>query len=198
MNELAVAAPDVYFKKRIAYTWQEQPFSFDVAHTIFSSFQVDEGTNVLLRFIEATAPQQILDLGCGYGVVGIVLARRFPAAQVTMVDKDLLAVRYARHNCILNGATNAQVIGSVGLENVPDNEYDLIVSNIPAKIGDTAIEHEFMLAPLERLRPGGVYWFVIVSGLNRLIPAIGVRHNLKLKEVKKRAGHAVYRVQKPA
>lgn len=191
------AAPDVYFKKRIAYTWHDQSFLFDVAHTIFSSFQVDEGTSVLLRFLEAQSPQRILDLGCGYGVLGIVLSRRFPMAHVTMVDKDLLAVRYARHNCALNNSTNTEVIGSVGLEQVPEIDYDLIVSNIPAKIGDAAIEQDFILAPLERLGPDGVYWIVVVSGLNRLIPAIGVRHNLKLKEVKKRAGHTVYRIQKP-
>ena len=54
-----------------------------------------------------------------------------------------------------------------------------------------------MLEPLERLRPGGDYWFVVVSGLNHLIPNIGVRHHLKLKQIKKRAGYAVYHLHKP-
>lgn len=190
-------APDSYFKKRLSYTWDGQSFAFDVGHTIFSSFQVDEGTSLLLRLIQAEQPRHILDLGCGCGVLGIVLARRFPQARLTLVDKDLLAVRYARHNCLLNDTPNTEVIGSVGLEQVPLATYDMIVSNIPAKIGDEAIEQEFILAPLERLRPGGAYWFVVVSGLNRLIPAIGTRNHLKLKEMKKRAGHTVYRIYKP-
>ncbi len=187
--------PDVYFKKRIPYTSQGEAFTFDVGHTLFSSFQIDEGTDLLLRLIApANPPQRILDLGCGTGVLGVVLARRYPTAHVVMADKDLLAVRYARHNCQHNTTTNTEVIGSVGTEHVPPDPFDLIVSNIPAKIGDAAIEREFILAPLARLRAGGSYWFVVVSGLNRLIPAIGTRNNLRMKAIRKRAGHTVYRI----
>jgi 16S rRNA (guanine1207-N2)-methyltransferase len=188
---------DIYFKKRIDYTHQGQSFAFDVAHTLFSSYQIDEGTDLFLRTINVVEPRTILDMGCGCGVIGVVLARRFPQAHVTMIDRDLLAVRYAGHNAKLNGVSNTTVLGSVGLEQVPDTPFDLIVSNIPAKIGDEAIEQEFLLGPLTRLRPGGDYWFVVVSGLNRLIPHLGVRHHLKLKQVKKRAGHAVYHLHKP-
>lgn len=189
--------PDVYFKKRLPYIWQREHFLFDVGHTIFSSFQIDEGTDLLLRLLDVPPPRRILDLGCGCGVLGIVLARRFPEAEVILADKDLLAVRYARYNCIQNQITNTQVIGSVGMESVPPGPYDLVVSNIPAKIGDNAIEQEFILTPYTHLQAGGAYWFVVVSGLNRLIPGIGVRHNLKQKAVRKRAGHTVYRIYKP-
>lgn len=192
-----VLGPDVYFKKRIFYTCKSQDFAFDVANTLFSSFKVDKGTDLLLRTIDSAPPRHILDLGCGYGVMGIVLARRFPDAQVTMSDNDLLAVRYASHNFALNNTPNTQVIGSVGLEQVPAGPYDLIVSNIPAKIGDNAIEQEFILAPMERIRPDGEFWFVVISGLNRLIPKIGTRNQLYLKSVKKRSGHTVYRLRKP-
>ncbi|NTU83082.1 MAG: methyltransferase [Chloroflexales bacterium] len=187
--------PDAYYKKRIPYTLRGQQFAFDIGHTLFSSFEVDDGTDLLLRTIEpAEPPARILDLGCGCGVIGIALARRFPDAAVTMADKDLLAVRYARHNAALNEAGNTSVLGSVGLEAVPPGPYDLIVSNIPAKIGDLAIEQEFVLGPLGQLRPGGEYWFVVVSGLNHLIPRLGPRHQLKLKEIKKRSGYTVYRI----
>jgi len=187
--------PDAYFKKRIPYTVRGQRFEFDVGHTLFSSFQVDDGSDLLLRTIEpANEPARILDLGCGVGVLGITLARRYPAAEVVMADVNLLAVRYTRHNMALNGIERGSVMGSVGLESVPEGPYDLIVSNIPAKIGDLAIEQEFVLGPLERLAPGGEYWFVVVSGLNHLIPRLGPRHNLRLKEIKKRAGHTVYRI----
>jgi len=189
---------DPYFKKQITYQHRDQQFIFDVGHTLFSSFDVDEGTDVFLRFLQAEAPRTILDLGCGYGPIGIILARLHPQAHIVMTDKDLLAVRYARHNAAQNNQTNTTIVGSVGLESVPDLPYDLIVSNIPAKIGDVAIEQEFLLQPYERLQPGGNYWFVVVSGLNHLIPRLGQRHQLKLKEVKKRAGHSVYHLHKPA
>jgi 16S rRNA G1207 methylase RsmC len=188
--------PDAYFKKRLSYTQRGEQFVFDVAHTLFSTFEIDVGTDLLLRTLEPAAPPTtILDLGCGAGVLGIVLARRFPDARLVLADKDLLAVRYARHNAALNGvADRLQILGSVGMSDVPPGPYDLILSNIPAKIGDTAIEQEFLLAPLEQLRPGGEYWFVVVSGLNHLIPRLGVRNQVRMKEIKKRAGHSVYRV----
>lgn len=189
---------DPYFKKQISYKHKGHEFIFDVGNTLFSSFDVDEGTDVFLRFIQPNAPRTILDLGCGYGPIGIILARLYPEAQVIMADKDLLAVRYSRINIAHNTIQNATVVGSVGMESVPDLPYDLIVSNIPAKIGDEAIEQEFLLAPYATLRPGGDYWFVIVSGLNHLIPRLGQRHQLKMKEVKKRAGHSVYHVHKLA
>ncbi len=197
---MAVVAPptDVYYKKRIDYACKGEMFAFDIAHTLFSSYQVDEGTDLFLRTIDAEPPHTILDMGCGCGVIGIVLARWFPSARVILADRDLLAVRYARHNALLNTTPNVEVLGSVGLEHIPDIPFDLIVSNIPAKIGDNAIEHEFILDPLAHLRPGGSYWFVVVSGLNRLIPGIGTHHNLKLKQIKKRAGHAVYQLRKAA
>lgn len=194
---MTVVAPptDVYYKKRIDYACRGQTFAFDVAHTLFSSYQIDEGTDLFLRTIALQSPQSILDLGCGCGVIGIVLARLFPLARVVLADRDLLAVRYARHNAILNHTPNITVVASVGLEAVPPGAFDLVVSNIPAKIGDDAIEREFLLDPLSRLSPGGEYWFVVVSGLNRLIPSLGRQHQLRMKEVKKRAGHTVYQIR---
>jgi 16S rRNA G1207 methylase RsmC len=193
----SVAPPhDIYYKKRIEYTARAGRFAFDVAHTLFSTYDIDEGTDLFLRTIEPGAPRMILDLGCGAGVIGIVLARMFPEARVVLADRDLLAVRYARHNAALNETPNVEVVGSVGLESVPPGPYDLVVSNIPAKIGDEAIEQEFILGPLALLRPEGEYWFVVVSGLNRLIPGLGVKNQLRMKQVKKRAGHAVYQIRK--
>ncbi|PLS81471.1 MAG: methyltransferase, partial [Chloroflexi bacterium] len=76
--------------------------------------------DVFLRFLQPNAPRLILDLGCGYGPIGIILARLYPQAHVVMADKDMLAVRYARINLAHNNITNADVVGSVGMESVPD------------------------------------------------------------------------------
>lgn len=187
---------DSYFKKQIVYPFEGRKFVFDVAETLFSSFDLDHGTDILIRNITVTNPKSILDLGCGYGPIGIVLASKYPQSQVVMLDKDLLAVRYSQLNIQRNNISNASVSGSVGMEAVQNDNYDLIVSNIPAKIGDEAITQEFILTPFKHLNPDGELWVVVVNALNRLIPKIDVLLNLRMKEIKKRKGHTVYKLKK--
>ena len=187
---------DAYFKKKIIYPYGGKKFVFDLAETLFSTFGLDHGTDVLIRNITTVNPKSILDLGCGYGPIGIVLASKYPQSQVVMVDKDLLAVRYSQLNIQGNNISNATVLGSVGMEAVQDKNFDLIVSNIPAKIGDEAITQEFILTPFKYLNPDGELWVVVVNALNHLIPRIEVLPNLKMKEIKKRKGHTVYKLRK--
>ena len=127
-----------------------------------------------------------------------------------MVDKDLLAVRYTKYNIAKNSyydttnklniaknnITNAAVLGSLGVEELKEKTFDLIVSNIPAKIGDEAIAKEFIQEPYRLLNPNGEYWIVVVSALNRLIPQVCNMNNIKVKEIRKRKGHTVYKISK--
>jgi len=169
---------------------------FDVAETLFSTFDLDHGTDVLIRSITANDPESILDLGCGWGPIGIILASKYSRSQVTMVDKDLLAIRYSRLNILKNNIGNAEALGGVGMEAVQNRSFDLIVSNIPAKIGDDAITQEFILTPYEHLNPNGELWVVVVNALNHLVPRIEMLPNQRMKEVRKRKGHTVYKVRK--
>lgn len=187
---------DVYFKKEITYSFAREKFKFDVGNTLFSTFDLDHGTDVLLRAINSENPKTILDLGCGYGPLGIILAKKFSQAKVTMVDRDLLAVRYTKFNIEKNNAQNAKSLGSVGMEQIKDETFDLIVSNIPAKIGDEAITEEFIINPFKHLNHNGEYWFVVVNALNHLIPSIGRKNKLNIKEIRKRNGHTVYKLTK--
>jgi len=187
---------DVYLKKEIVYPHKGHKFIFDVANELFSTFAIDHGTDMLLRHIILSNPKTILDLGCGYGPIGIILAKTNPNAHVTMVDANLLAVRYANINCKKNKVTNAHSLGSVGMEAVADQYFDLITSNIPAKIGDEAITQEFIMTPYKHLNPNGECWVVVVSALNRLIPDICKEHQLDVKLIRKRNGHSLYRIKK--
>lgn len=189
---------DQYYKKDITYSFAGQTFTFAIANTLFSSFNLDHGTDILIRAITPSKPKSILDIGSGYGPLGIMLAKIHPQAEVMMVDRDLLAVRYSNINIAKNNITNATAQGGLGVETVKNKSFDLIVSNIPAKIGDGAITQEFILDPYEKLSPGGEYWIVVVSALNRLIPRVGKEHKLDMKEIRKRRGHTVYRIKKPA
>lgn len=187
---------DTYFKKEIIYPYKGIKFVFNVANTLFSTFAIDHGTDMLIRHMVVNNPKSILDLGCGYGPIGIVLAKTNPKAEVTMVDADLLAIRYTNNNIKNNNVPNAIAIGSVGMETVIDKHFDLIVSNIPAKIGDEAITQEFIMTPYAHLNPGGELWIVVVSGLNHLIPRLGSKYHLDMKQIRKRRGHSLYRIKK--
>lgn len=188
---------DVYYKKEIIYPFAGQKFTFDIGETLFSTFAIDHGTDILIRAIVTHKPKSILDIGCGYGPLGIILAKNNPQAKIIMVDRDLLAVRYTKLNIEKNNISNATALGSLGVEAIKDKTFDLIVSNIPAKIGDEAITQEFILQPYEHLNPGGEYWFVVVSALNRLIPRLKAKYHLDLEYIRKRRGHAVYKIKKP-
>lgn len=187
---------DIYFKKQIIYPLLGEKFVFDIGETLFSTFEVDYGTDLLLRYMTPNNPKTILDLGCGYGPIGIVLAKNNPNTQVVMVDRDLLAVRYSKLNLAENTITNAVVLGSVGMEAVQNQTFDLIASNIPAKIGDEAITSEFILEPYKQLNPGGELWIVVVNALNRLIPKVASKNDFNIAEIKKGNGHTVYRIKK--
>lgn len=187
---------DLYFKKEIVYPFAGQKFNFAIGNTLFSTFDIDHGTDILIRAITSNNPKSILDIGCGYGPLGIILAKNNPQAEVLMVDRDLLAVKYTNYNIEKNNLTNVSAIGSLGIEAVKDKTFDLIVSNIPAKIGDEAIIQEFILDPYNHLNPSGEYWFVVVSALNHLIPHVGREHHVNIEYVRKRRGHTVYKIKK--
>jgi len=187
---------DPYFKKEIEYELKGDKYKFDIGNTLFSTYDLDDGTDLLLRTMVYSEPKAILDIGCGYGPIGTILGKKNPEAAVTLLDKDLQAVRYASLNLAKNGVKNAKVLGSVGLEAIGEEKFDLIVSNIPAKIGDEAIVQEFLLKPYDHLTPDGEYWFVVVSALKRLIPKAAAEHNLKVREIKTRHSYAVYCLKK--
>ncbi len=188
---------DIYFKKTIKYKFAGKEFVFDVGNTLFSTYDIDRGTDMLIRTIDFDNPQKVLDVGCGYGPLGIMLASKYLTSEVIMIDRDLLAVKYTKSNIQKNQIDNATTFGSIGIEQVEDQQFDLIVSNIPAKIGDEAITKEFVLKPYQLLVDGGEMWVVVVTALNRLIPKIGRKYELNVKEVKKRKGYTIYRIRKP-
>jgi len=113
---------------------------------------------------------------------------------VTLVDHDLLAIRYSNQNILKNNLSNATAVSSVGMETLEDNDFDLIVSNVPAKIRDDAIAEEFIISPYNHPTQNGEIWIVVINALNRLIPKVASRHNLHLQEIRNRKSHTVYRI----
>ena len=134
---------------------------------LFSPREIDEGTELLLRHIEVRPEDDCLDLGCGYGPIGLTLARLAPGGQTLMVDKDFIAVEYANLNARLNGITNVQAMLSNAFQHLGERQFDLIASNVPAKVGKELLA--IMLHDAHaHLRPGGRIWVVTITGLRRL------------------------------
>jgi 16S rRNA (guanine1207-N2)-methyltransferase len=101
---------------------------------VFSYDRLDDGTRLLIEGMKITSSDAILDLGCGYGVVGLVAALR-GVAQVDLLDADLLAVASAAYNLERQRLSHAQALASDVLSAIADRRYTLILSNPPFHTG---------------------------------------------------------------
>lgn len=188
-------AEDPYFKKIIPFRQSGAELSFRVSQDLFSSYDVDAGTRLLLRTLaerDSHTFRKILDLGCGYGPIGLTLQKLNEGAIVHMVDRDALAVEYSRRNAELNGASGVEGYGSLGYDDVRSADFDLIVSNIPAKAGEEAISY-FLREAAHYLASGGLVAVVVVSRLERFVQ--GLLNGLPSVEVllrRSRSSHAVF------
>lgn len=139
---------------------------------LFSPKEIDEGTRLLLRHVEVRENDRCLDLGCGYGPIGMALAAQAHAGEVLLVDKDFVAVEYARKNLRVNQITNARVILSNGFSHVPKKErFTLIASNVPAKAGRELLTLWFYDS-WRHLEPGGRLAIVGLTGLRKFFEKI--------------------------
>jgi 16S rRNA G1207 methylase RsmC len=137
---------------------------------VFSRGHLDHATAVLLRETEPPAPGHVLDLGCGYGAIGLAIAAAWRAAGVppgptgvTGLDVNLRAVLLANENAAALGLEDRFV--AAGPEHLPpDLEVDEIWSNPPIRIGKQAL-HDLLLTWLPRLRPGGRAVMVVGKNL---------------------------------
>ncbi|MBE0509494.1 MAG: methyltransferase [Chromatiales bacterium] len=145
-----------------------QHLTFHTTWGVFSPREIDEGSRLLLAEMRIDPNDDCLDLGCGYGPIGMVMARQAPQGQSLLVDKDFVAVDYANKNIQLNGIGNAQAILSNGFSAVGQRQFDVIASNIPAKVGNEMLTL-FMHDALAHLNPGGRLYVVTINGLRQYI-----------------------------
>ncbi len=142
-------------------------FDFRTTWGLFSPEKIDEGTLLLADVISVSENDTILDLGCGYGALGIPLAKSAPKGSVHMIDKDFVAIEYAKKNAELNSVKNVSTYLSNGFDQVPkDIRFNTIVSNLPAKISKEFFWILFEEAR-ERLAENGTLYVVTIAGLQR-------------------------------
>ncbi|HHU80011.1 MAG: class I SAM-dependent methyltransferase [Bacilli bacterium] len=127
---------------------------------VFSKNTVDYGTNALLKsLVIAPHVKHILDVGCGYGPIGIAIAKDNPDALVDMIDVNERALELAKRNLVHNNITNANVFLSYAFQNVT-KMYDLIVTNPPIRAGKKVV-HEIFEGAFDHLNDKGELWVVI-------------------------------------
>ncbi len=142
-----------------------QKLSFESTFGLFSPKELDEGTRLLMEQLKVAPDANVLDLGCGYGPIGVYAAKLAPEGEVHLVDKDFMAVEYTQKNIERNTVTNAKAYLSDGFSHVPsDQKFDLIVSNLPAKVGNQLLR-QFFEDSKERLNSDGKLIVVTISGL---------------------------------
>lgn len=114
---------------------------FVTDNNLFSPRNLDTATLSMLDEINFENENKVLDLGCGYGVVGILAAKIIGENNVVMCDIDIEAVNISKNNAILNNVPNINIIQSDGLNNITDNDFSLILSNPPYHTDFSTAKH---------------------------------------------------------
>lgn len=166
------------------------PLTFSAAWGLFSPKAIDAGTQLLIEHLDIQENNICLDLGCGYGAIGITLAKCVQTATVYMVDKDFVAVDYARKNVQQNRLHNCHVLLSNGFSHLPDIQFDLIASNLPANVGKELLQI-FLADAKQHLKPNGRLYVVTISGLRAFIKRNFLSVFGNYQKVKQRHTHTV-------
>lgn len=146
--------PDVF-----AATIRGDAFTFLTDASVFSRGALDRGSELLLQALDVGPCELILDLGCGYGALGIVASRLSEGGHVILTDVNERAAALARRNVATNRATNAEVRVGDLYEPVEGLKFDHIVSNPPIRAGRAVVDRIIAEAP-DHLLDGGRLWLV--------------------------------------
>ena len=125
----------------IEITIKNIDLKFNSSDKLFSPRNIDIGTLSMIDEVNFENESKILDLGCGYGFVGILAAKIIGEDNVVMCDIDTEAVEMSKHNAVLNDVSNINIIQSDGLKNIADKDFSMILSNPPYHTDFSVAKH---------------------------------------------------------
>ena len=167
-------------RKIIKFNFDNKVFSIYSDTGVFSKDRFDYGTRVLLNSVDVNKLfGNVLDLGCGLGVVGIILGTFNKGINIDMVDINERAIDLAKNNLVLNNV-KANVFVSDIYSNI-DNKYDFIITNPPIRAGKNVIRG-FLLGSYDYLKDDGILYFVMRKdhGVKSMIKELSVKFNTSI------------------
>jgi len=143
------------------YKLRNFSFRFKTDNGVFSKREVDFGSRLLIEsFMMPDIEGHVLDVGCGYGPIGLSIAKDFNNRIVHMVDVNERAIQLAKENASLNHITNVDIYESDRLLNVKDVQFAAVLTNPPIRAGKQTV-HDIFEQSYERLVLDGELWVVI-------------------------------------
>lgn len=173
-----------------------QSYRFVSDAGVFAKGGVDFGSRTLIEAMDIPHDAEVLDVGCGYGPIGLVAARLAAKGHVTMIDVNSRAVELAKENAAANGVNNITVLESDLFSALDDRKFDVVLTNPPIRAGKATV-HAIFEGAYERLRSGGSLWVVIQKKQG----APSAKEKLeslfsRVVEVTKDKGYRIYRAVK--
>ena len=172
-------------------------FRFKTDRGVFSKNEVDFGSRLLIEAFQVEKNDSLfLDVGCGYGPIGLSLAKSYPNATVHMVDVNQRAIDLAKENAALNQVENVKIYESDRLLQVVGNQFHAILTNPPIRAGKKVV-HEIFEQSFDRLELSGELWVVIqkkqgaASAIDKLESLFG-----EVEIVEKKKGYFIIKAKK--
>ena len=160
--------PDQYFTREpesasrpveCVFSYRGKTLRFMTDAGVFSRGELDTGTRLLLEALPETLAGEVLDLGCGWGPIGVCVKSTWPEARVTMADVNLRALDWSRENARRNVA-DVEILESDGFAALRDRTFDAVITNPPIRAGKQVIYRMFADVR-DHLRLGGSLFLVI-------------------------------------
>jgi len=192
-----VAVPKSEAKFGIIHTrLRGEPFKFMTASSVFSKKQIDSGTRLMIEAMMLPETGTVLDVGCGYGVIGIAAAVSNPRLHVIMTDLNMRAVQLARRNIKINKVQNAEVRHGYLYEPVEDVTFNCVLSNPPVSAGMDKVKAIITEAP-KIMENEATFQMVMRSKIGlRTFPAIFNKTFGNCQIIARKSGYRVLKAKK--